>query len=294
MMIDDLKAFIAVFDDASLTRAAAKLHLTQSAISRRLQQLEARLGGTLFDRASKPLAPTALAHQIQWRARELLRNADDLLALASAQGEPSGSLRLGITHALSEAVLLPILSRMKTVFPALAIQLQCDWTPALLQGVQQGQTDIALVLLPAGGTPGAPMLGRCVGSLKVVVVQSRAAPRVGGPTAIAALAGEDWILNAKGCGYRAALAHAMHTSGAALRVYVDSQGVAEQLRLVASGLGLGLVPQALLDGSPSAGELAIVETPDFSLSVDICLVHRTGLGNLARVLEQLELALTLG
>jgi DNA-binding transcriptional LysR family regulator len=53
-MIDNLKALAAVIDNKSLTKAASRLSLTQSAISRRIQQLEEALGGTLLDRTQRP------------------------------------------------------------------------------------------------------------------------------------------------------------------------------------------------------------------------------------------------
>jgi DNA-binding transcriptional LysR family regulator len=59
-MLDNLKAFAAVIDHKSLTKAALRLYLTQSAISRRIQQLEEALGGTLLDRTQRPPSFTAL------------------------------------------------------------------------------------------------------------------------------------------------------------------------------------------------------------------------------------------
>jgi DNA-binding transcriptional LysR family regulator len=60
-MLDNLKAFAAVIDHKSLTKAASRLYLTQSAISRRIQQLEQALGGTLLDRTQRPPASPRLA-----------------------------------------------------------------------------------------------------------------------------------------------------------------------------------------------------------------------------------------
>jgi hypothetical protein len=66
-MIDNLKAFAAVIDCKSLTKAASRLFLTQSAISRRIQQLEEALGGTLLDRTERP--PTRRRPGDPWRAK---------------------------------------------------------------------------------------------------------------------------------------------------------------------------------------------------------------------------------
>jgi DNA-binding transcriptional LysR family regulator len=286
-MIEDIKAFLAVYDDPSLTRAADKLCLTQSAVSRRIQRLEEQLGGALFDRSVKPLRPTALARRIYIQARRLISQADEFVQLASEDGEPSGTLRLGVTQCISDVALTDILSRLKAAHAALAVQLQTDWSGNLLHAASTGQLDIAIAFMQHGTTFAAPLEGQCAISLETVVVQSRAAPRVGRRTGVAGLADQDWILNAGGCGYRAALERAMAQRGTRMRVFVDSQDIEGQLKLVASGLGLGLVPRAFLEISACRGQLSVVDVTDFSLTLDVCIVHGRALGNLGKTLGTL-------
>jgi DNA-binding transcriptional LysR family regulator len=70
-----------------------------------------------------------------------------------------------------------------------------------------------------------------------------------------------------------------------LHVTIDTYGTDVQLRMVASGRGLGLVARAALGGSAVRDEVAIVEVTDFSLSLDVWLVHRRQPGNLRKALE---------
>jgi len=63
-MIENLQAIVAVVEAQSLTKASARLCVTQSAVSRRLQQLEETLGASLFDRTQRPPAPTALGLRV--------------------------------------------------------------------------------------------------------------------------------------------------------------------------------------------------------------------------------------
>src|SRR5271170_5187138 len=63
-MIDNLQALVAVVEAQSLTKASARLYVTQSAVSRRLQQLEETPGASLFDRAQRPPAPTAMGLRV--------------------------------------------------------------------------------------------------------------------------------------------------------------------------------------------------------------------------------------
>src|ERR1700730_2855128 len=114
-------------------------------------------------------------------------------------------------------------------------------------------------MLPAGTQPTAPLMGRTIATVDVAIVQSRRRPRVRKAVALADLAKQDWILNPVGCGYRAGLESAMGESDGRLRVAVDTYGTEVQLRMIASGLGLGLAPSRVLRGRPRRHQIAIVE-----------------------------------
>jgi hypothetical protein len=80
-MINNLKALAAVIDNKSLTKAAPRLSLTQSAISRRIQQLEETVGGALLDRNQRPPSPTALGRRVYEQSLPILRAVADLISL---------------------------------------------------------------------------------------------------------------------------------------------------------------------------------------------------------------------
>ena len=284
-MIDNLKALVAVIEDQSLTKASARLCVTQSAVSRRLQQLEETLGAALFDRTQRPPAPTALGLRVYEHALPILRAVEDLTAMAREKVDPVGILRLGIAQGIGDLVLGESVEQLQTAFPRLDLRLRTDWSTGLCQQVSEGELDAALALLPASSRPPAPLIGRFVGSLQTVIVQRGRHPRYRRPVRLIHLVKEGWVLNPLGCGYRAALEAAMGERQGTLHVAIDTYGTEMQLRMVASGRGLGLVPRATLGASPLREEVAIVEVTDFSLSVDVWLVHRQQPGNLRKALE---------
>src|SRR3981081_2456387 len=96
-MFDNLKAFAAVVDGKSLNKAAARLHLTQSAISRRIQQLEEALGGALLDRTQRPPSPTALGRRVYEQSLPILRAVNDLMTLTRKDATPTGTVRFGLS-----------------------------------------------------------------------------------------------------------------------------------------------------------------------------------------------------
>ncbi|MCX4166264.1 MULTISPECIES: LysR family transcriptional regulator [Paraburkholderia] len=287
MIAEDLRSFVTVIDEASLTRAANTLCVTQSAVSRRIQRLEESLGAELFDRNSKPPKATALAQRIYEYAVPLLRDLDRLLDVPAEHAAPAGTFRLGMTQAVADIVLFDAVIALKSAFPALDVRLHTDWSSGLQQQLAPGSLDAAVLLLPHGRPPAAGTAGRLITTLDVVVVQSRKKPLVKGRTAIRSLAAHTWVLNPHGCGYRAALERAMDDAGHSLRVGVDTHGTDMQLRLVAAGLGLGLVPRSVLQRSSPYRDLAVVNVNDFALQLDVWLVHPQQLGNLRRAVDLL-------
>lgn len=289
-MIEDLQALVAVVEAQSLTKASARLCLTQSAVSRRLQQLEQRLGTTLFDRAQRPPAPTAIGLRVYEQALPILQSVEDLLALTKEKADPAGILRLGMAQGIGDFALGKAVERLRTDFPKLDLRLRTDWSEGLCQQLADGGLDAALVLLPASSRPPVGLTGRFIGSLQTVVVQQSRHHRFRRPIRLVHLAKEGWVLNPVGCGFRAALEAAMGERAGTLHVAIDTYGTDLQLRMVASGHGLGLVPRTALGASPLRDEVAVVDVTDFSLLLDVWLVHRRQPGNLRKALENVALS----
>lgn len=291
-MLDELRAFIAVIDRTSLTKAADALALTQSAVSRRIQQLEEALGTTLLDRSSRPPTATAVGWRIYQAGSTLLRDLDRLMSIPREDEEPSGVFRLGLPQVVADVALFDIAMRMKAEFPMLDLKCRTEWSTGLQLELAHGDLDAAAVMLPAGSAQPIGMHAKFIATLDVLVVQSKHDPIVPRRARVADLAEQEWILNPQGCGYRAALQRSMEGVGKQLRLGVDMHGTETQLRLVAAGLGLGLAPQSLLAGSNHVQDLAMVEVSDFSLKLDIWLVHAVELGNLSRTLDVLNQVLS--
>ncbi|MBB3011301.1 MULTISPECIES: LysR family transcriptional regulator [Cupriavidus] len=286
-MIDELKAFVAVVDKTSVTAAADALSLTQSAVSRRIQQLESNLGVALFDRSSKPVTPTAVGRRIYQFAIQLLRDADRLISITAEEEEPSGTFRLGLTQVVADVALFEAVKQMKADFPRLDLRCLTEWSSGLQRELDAGRLDAATLMLVSGSEPPPSVQRRFIATIEVLVVQSKRRPLVAKIASVDELAEKEWILNPLGCGYRAALQRAVEGAGKQVRLGVDTQGTETQLRLVAAGFGLGLAPRSLLKQSAHMKDLAIVQVPDFSLSLDVWLIHAIEVGNLKRAMSAL-------
>lgn len=291
MLLQDIEAFVAVAELKSLTKAADKLSITQSAISRRLQQLESALGVELLDRTIKPHGLTAVGRRVYEHGVRLLRDRDGLIAITRESTEPTGTIRLGLTHALADIAMFDTVVQLKTSFPALDIAAQTGWSPGLLAMVSTGALDAAALLVAAGSDLPNGVEGDLVKRVGVVVVQSRQHPVVDSQSDIDALAEQKWVLNPLGCGYRAALERAMEGRGRRLQLSINTHGTEVQLRLVAAGMGLGLVPRSVIEESALRDQLLVVEVADFSLELDARIVRASHLGNLRQATDVFEASL---
>jgi DNA-binding transcriptional LysR family regulator len=285
-MLDELKALVAFAETGSLHRAAGRLHLTPSAVTRQIQRVEASLGAPLLDRETKPPRLTPVGRRVLDRARELLRDVDDLRATASGDTEPSGAFRLGLAHALAEPSFVPVIQRFATRFPGIRPILSSDATSSLLQRLRSADLEAAVILLPHPGTLPAGVMGSILATERFTIVRARDRDQARGHAA-ADLAGP-WVVNPLGCVIRDSLRAFLEPGGGSLRVSAEVHNLELQLSLVRAGVGLGVVPARFLAQYPRRSRLEIVRPSGWKPLASIALVRGGHLGPFERAVVALE------
>ncbi len=143
--LDDLAAFVAVAEERSFTRAAAKLRVTQSALSQTIRGLEARLGIRLLNRTTRRVSPTEAGERLLRTVAPRLQEIDgELAALSELRDKPAGTVRLTSTENAAEAVVWPALQRLLPNYPDIKVEIIIDY----------GLTDIVAEQVDAGVRPG--------------------------------------------------------------------------------------------------------------------------------------------
>jgi DNA-binding transcriptional LysR family regulator len=238
-----------VAECGSISRAARELHLTQPAVTRRVQRLEQAIGAQLIDRRKRPFALTDIGQAAIERCRRMVGVRDELRALAQAGSQPARECRIGVAHALTELVLTEPIDELRNSFRSVVFRLSTGWSRDIAERVRSGGLDAGVVLLPDGDALPAGVSGTALAMEQLHVVAARAAgARMRGLKEAAA---SGWILNPEGCAARGSLQKALSRSGHSLRVAVETYNYELQMLLVARQLGLGLVPKRLLDRSRS-------------------------------------------
>ena len=146
-----VEAFYWVVTLRSVTRAAEKLHLTQSAMSSRVASLEEELGTLLLDRRDRQFRVTGAGARFFLHAEKLLALQRDIKAEMGSSGSQPVTLRIGAIESVVHSWLIDWLRDMRTQEPGLALELTVETSPILVDQLRRGTLDLAVAALPASG-----------------------------------------------------------------------------------------------------------------------------------------------
>jgi DNA-binding transcriptional LysR family regulator len=160
-----VEAFYWVATLKSVTRAAEKLFLTQSAMSARVAALEEELGVLLLDRRDKQFRLTVAGGRFVTYAQKLLELQREVKAEMGSGQTLAASLRIGAIESVLHSWLIPWIEKLRVEQPGLELELTVETTPVLMDQVQRGAQDIVFAALPAGGdgvrTKALPPMAMC-------------------------------------------------------------------------------------------------------------------------------------
>lgn len=142
-----LEQFVTLARTRNFTRAAAELHLSQSALSRAIQKLEEQLGQPLFERKPREVILTDLGDLLLERAKEILKLVEDTFAELS-HASRRGRIRLGAIPTIAPYFLPSLLGTFAGKHPNISVVVQEDTTDALIKACSHGDLDLAIVALP--------------------------------------------------------------------------------------------------------------------------------------------------
>lgn len=145
-----LECVLAVAEHLNFRRAAEACAISQPALSLQVQQLETMLGTRLFERDRRRVLPTPAGSELVRHARTALAAIDAFVDAAGALRDPlAGTLRLGLIPTVAPYVLPAAIGPLRRAFPKLRLLLREDTTAHLVERVQSGQLDLALLALEA-------------------------------------------------------------------------------------------------------------------------------------------------
>lgn len=144
--LSSLRGVIAAADHGSFRQAAAALNLKQSALSRRIRQLEVQLGVSLFERSSGGVRLTSAGANMARAARRLFGEVDDMVASARLAGRgEAGVMKIGFCTSVSAGKLRAVLADHIKSFPEIGIQVTERTRAQLITALSAGDLDVAII-----------------------------------------------------------------------------------------------------------------------------------------------------
>jgi len=149
MNLKDLKYLVALADTGHFGKAAERTFVSQPTLSAQLKKLEDYLGVKLVERQPKNIKLTEVGRQIVVRARRMLDEGDQIIALARNNTDPFvGKLKVGLIPTIGPYLLPRVMQKLRKALPHLGLMLYEHQTEALLRRLRDGEIDLGIMALP--------------------------------------------------------------------------------------------------------------------------------------------------
>jgi len=282
--LNDLQAFLAVAECQSFSRAAGRLHLTQPAVSKRIQALEAAVQARLFDRVGKQIYLTDAGNTLLPRAEALLRQAiDTQRLLQELDDQVSGSLGLVTSHHVGLHRLAPVLRAFTRRYPDVQLDIRFEDSEEAHNLIRRAESEIAVVTLNPAGATGLTSMPLWHDPLCFTVADDHPLAGAAGRLGFAELAGARPVLPGPGTYTGRIVMDAFATAGIELRPNLVTNYLETIAMLVGIGLGWSVLPRSMIR-APLV-ELA-TDVPPLSRTLG-CVTHpRRTLSNAARAFRE--------
>ena len=264
MEIAALNAFIAAAEEASFSKAAERLFITQPAVSKRITALENELAVRLFDREGRRIRLTEAGRLLLPHAQEIIRHIEHSRELMrSLSGTVSGSLRMASSHHIGLHRLPAVLKHYARRYPEVELDLKFLDSETACQQVERGDLEFALITLPET-LPGA-LTKDVIWKDPLAIVTARDTPAAG-----EALFTTSAILPPRSSWTRQLIDRSFANAGITIRTLIETNNLETIRRMVEIGLGWSVLPATMFS---SALRTTPTEIPGLSRELGI-IRHR--------------------
>ena len=268
--LDLYRVFYTVAKSGSLTKAAEELYISQPAVSRSIKQLETQLGVSLFTRTHRgmklsPQGGELIFDEVE-RALTLLVDAEN--RIAARKTTATGTLRIGASDTIFEYFLADKIVDFHERFPEVNIDLVADFTPDTIAKLKEDKCDVAFVNLPIKTDADLKLYGNCMLLNDTFVTGGKFADLAEEKLTLAELKKYPLIFMDKNTVARRSLDAFLQSIGVSLQPAIEVGSWDLMKRLVARGMGIGVIPREYITKEKENGAL-------YELQTDVALPTRS-------------------
>lgn len=273
MDLRDFQFFISIAETGSFSKAAMAHNIAQSALSRRIRELELDLGVTLFYRNGRGVVVTEVGKTLLIRARHVLADVAQIRAdIGATHATVQGVVTLGVPPSVGLVLLSPLLSQIRAEFPGIQMRVLEGFSGHVAEWLASGRVDLAVLYKLRAGTflDAEHLLFE-----DMFLVSSRHAPPLGqGATvSLRALEGEELALPGAPHGLRILVDEACVRAQVNLTVAMELETLPTIRGLVASGTIRTILPVTAVQAELESGELVVHKIVDPVISRELILAH---------------------
>jgi len=286
----DLRFFEAVARSGSMSRAATTLNTVQSNVTARIRQLEDEMGVRLFARARSGVTLTAAGRRLLPYAERVRVLLGEARRAATDDGEPRGTLVIGALESTAALRIAPLIAPFVASCPEVDLVLRTGTSAELIGAVLDDRIEGAFVCGPLAHPDLAAEIAFHEELVLATPIAFRDIRDLDGAPGLKAI-----VLRA-GCSYRQRLESLLAARGVVGARLLEFGTIEAIVATVGAGLGVTLLPRAILAPAAAAGRVAIHALPAGAGRVETLFVRRRGAhlsSALAAFLERTRPALTL-
>jgi len=265
MEISELKIFLAVAKQGSLSKAAEEIHCVQSNVTARIKQLEERLGVTLFYRKSRGITLTSSGHQLLDYAERIIRLVTEAEDSVTNHNEPKGRLLIGTMETTAAVRLPPLLATYHRSYPQVELHLVTGTSDESLKRLLDYQVDGVLV---SGKVTHATLKAEKAYVEELVLV---APPSVNSLEQINNL---KILVFRLGCTYRAQLEGWLKQTGRRPYQIIEFGSVEGILGCIAAGMGISFLPRSVVERPHFQSNYSLHSLPESFSNMTTWFVRR--------------------
>ncbi|WP_405789516.1 LysR family transcriptional regulator [Streptomyces sp. NBC_01367] len=282
MELRQLAYFVAVAEEQNFTRAAERVHISQSGVSAQIRRLERELGAELFDRAARTATLTPAGAAALAPARAALAAAEAVgQAVGDVAGVIRGRLTVGMVVGCTVTPLFDALAAFHRAHPGVEIALLEDDSDRLVQAVRAGTVDVALIGAATAAPAGLEAL--TIVSERLVIAVPPGHPLAHRPrVTLRDLGDHPVICMPAGTGLRAVFDQACAAQGLQPAIALQAGAADAMADLAARGLGVAVLSASMAEAYRDRLTARVID--DIDIPALLCLVWRAAPGPAAREL----------
>jgi LysR family transcriptional regulator, transcription activator of glutamate synthase operon len=291
MDVAQLRYLVALADELHFTRAAAREHIAQPALSQQIRRLEDEVGLALVERTTRRVSITEAGELLVARARRILAELEAARSeLQAVRGVQSGRVLVGALHTMGPVDLALVLAEFHQRHPAVELTVREQSSEELAEMLRVDELDLAFLSVTERVESHGLGLYQLVSEELVVILPPEHPLRRRQRVRMAELAGEEFISFREGARLRELLVSAARSAGFEPEVKLESNEARRIRRLVSRGLGVAILPQS--DAVDPGAEVVVAALTEPALRRDITLAWREGRRHSPAAAEFIALART--